>query len=170
VDIYWKLSNEVAMSPGGTSLGEALVAVIAVATLPVGILTALFVGLVPAAVVFVVGWLFLVPVVAILQDALGEPGPVEEAVSTAMTDAVSEAASEATSGRSPSGNSEDPLETLRARYAAGEIDEVEFERKVERLLETEDVDVPEGASLGEDERGAVSTADRADDRRDRDRR
>lgn len=31
----------------------------------------------------------------------------------------------------------DPLERLRDRYAAGEISEAEFDRKVERLLETE---------------------------------
>jgi len=33
---------------------------------------------------------------------------------------------------------EDPLTTLRERYARGEIDDVEFERRVERLVETED--------------------------------
>jgi uncharacterized membrane protein len=36
-----------------------------------------------------------------------------------------------------SGTENDPLESLRARYANGEIDEAEFERRVERLLETE---------------------------------
>lgn len=39
----------------------------------------------------------------------------------------------------------DPLERLRDRYAAGEISEAEFDRKVERLLET-DVDRTPGAS------------------------
>ncbi|MFC7204448.1 SHOCT domain-containing protein [Haloferax namakaokahaiae] len=34
---------------------------------------------------------------------------------------------------------EDALETLRRRYATGELSEAEFERKVERLLETETV-------------------------------
>jgi uncharacterized membrane protein len=32
----------------------------------------------------------------------------------------------------------DPLESLRDRYARGELTEDEFERRVERLLETED--------------------------------
>lgn len=36
---------------------------------------------------------------------------------------------------------EAPLAILRQRYARGEIDEVEFERRVERLLETESLDV-----------------------------
>jgi len=35
---------------------------------------------------------------------------------------------------------EDPLDELRERYASGELTEAEFERKVERLLETEDRD------------------------------
>lgn len=34
---------------------------------------------------------------------------------------------------------EEALETLRNRYARGEIDEVEFERRLEALLETESV-------------------------------
>jgi uncharacterized membrane protein len=33
---------------------------------------------------------------------------------------------------------EDPLETLRDRYARGELTDDEFERKLERLVETED--------------------------------
>ena len=35
---------------------------------------------------------------------------------------------------------EDPLTTLRERYAAGEIDHAEFERRLDRLLETEEID------------------------------
>ena len=35
---------------------------------------------------------------------------------------------------------EDVLETLRNRYARGEIDEAEFERRLEALLETESID------------------------------
>lgn len=39
----------------------------------------------------------------------------------------------------PTGADEEALATLRRRYAAGEIDEGEFEHRVERLLETESV-------------------------------
>jgi uncharacterized membrane protein len=39
----------------------------------------------------------------------------------------------------PAGADEEALATLRRRYAAGEIDEVEFEHRVERLIETESV-------------------------------
>jgi uncharacterized membrane protein len=39
--------------------------------------------------------------------------------------------------RARSADRSDALEELRSRYARGEIDEAEFERRVERLLETE---------------------------------
>ena len=39
--------------------------------------------------------------------------------------------------QSQSHTESDPLESLRERYASGEIDEAEFERRVEQLLETE---------------------------------
>ncbi|WP_262179823.1 SHOCT domain-containing protein [Haloarcula laminariae] len=35
---------------------------------------------------------------------------------------------------------DDPLATLRDRYARGELSDAEFERQVERLLETEDAE------------------------------
>ena len=38
------------------------------------------------------------------------------------------------------GETEDPLETLRNRYARGELTEEEFEEKLDRLLETETID------------------------------
>jgi hypothetical protein len=46
----------------------------------------------------------------------------------------------------PSGTDEQtPLARLRERYTTGEIDEAEFERRVERLLESESVDDAEAA-------------------------
>ena len=52
----------------------------------------------------------------------------------------------------------DALDELRARYARGEIDEAEFERRVERLLETEtDAEAAAYAErrAGERERGTT---------------
>jgi hypothetical protein len=44
----------------------------------------------------------------------------------------------------PTAEDDDALATLRERYARGELTDAEFERQVERLLETEDVTAPPG--------------------------
>lgn len=89
-----------------------LTTLVAVLTLPVGLLTAMFVGVRPAAVVFIVGWLLLVPLIPILGGLLLHGPEAGEA-------------------------SSEPLTELKRRYASGEIGEEEFARRVERLLETE---------------------------------
>ncbi|WP_436931002.1 SHOCT domain-containing protein [Halosimplex halobium] len=61
--------------------------------------------------------------------------------------------------RNRDAETDDALAELRARYAAGEIDDVEFERRVERLLETESVDDAETFL-------ATETEDRERDRAD----
>lgn len=133
--------------------------IVAVATLPLGILAAVSLGLFEAFVVFVVGWLFLVPVLAIVLETLGllegdddADDAIEDAVEQRVADSIAGAAdgvapADADGTASPTGSDEDPLETLRERYARGEIDDVEFERKLERLIETEDVEVPPEVSL-----------------------
>jgi len=96
----------------------------AVVTLPVGVLTALFLGFLPAAVVFVIGWFLLTPLLIIGGEEL-VPLLRERQTATATATEVPE---------------EDPLEELKHRYARGEIDDLEFERRVERLVELDDVD------------------------------
>jgi len=109
----------------------------AVVTLPVGILAALFVGLPVAVAVFVVGWLLLVPATAILfppemVTGPGVPEDIDEMVEEEIRQSLGESRSE--------GERFDPIEELRQRYARGEIDEMELERGLEALLETEGVD------------------------------
>jgi len=68
---------------------------------------------------------------------------------TAMDETV-QGAMEGTeeSGTGDGESAPDPLATLRERYASGEIDESEFERRLERLVATEDVP-PEAVSAVE---------------------
>lgn len=123
---------------------DTLVEVVAVATLPVAALAAIFLGGDAAGVVAIVGWLLLVPLLSVLSDHvdLSSDAAAESATETAETDAADNA-----------------LQRLRKRYAAGELDDVEFERKLERLLETEDVEVPDHVRLDESADEASTTAE-----------
>lgn len=105
-------------------------------------LTSLFAVLLPGALeplipaTFILGFFVIIPLVLLL----GEDFPLVESEDAAATAAAAE----------------DPLETLRERYATGEIGEEEFERRLDRLLETE-------------EPGARIDADRRDSRDRRER-
>lgn len=134
-------------------LFDTLVAITAVATLPIGLLAGLFLGLTEAAVVFVIGWLLLTPVFGILSGQYGglDPDEVEQWTT------VAERARTLQDDGEPSTDEETPLETLRERYARGEIDESEFEQQIERLVATEEIP-PEAATLLEsDEDGSPDT-------------
>lgn len=62
-------------------------------------------------------------------------------------------------------NNREALETLRARYAAGELTDEQFERKLERLLETETLeDVAQYHESDSDPTGHAREDVRADDR------
>jgi len=122
---------------------EALVEVVAVATLPAAALAAIFVGGNAAGVVAIVGWLLLVPLLSVLSDHVDFSSDAEEASVTEPADTES---------------TDDALQRLRERYAAGELDDVEFERKLERLLETEDLEVPDHVTLEETTDDAAATA------------
>ncbi|AHF98713.1 hypothetical protein HALLA_07450 [Halostagnicola larsenii XH-48] len=84
------------------------------------------------------------------------------------SDSSTDAATEETDRR-PSGttepNNREALETLRARYAAGELTDEQFERKLERLLETETLeDLEQRRGSGSDSTGRVGEDSPADDR------
>lgn len=103
------------------NLREELTGVLAILVLGVG-LADLFLNVVPGVpfwAIFAIGYAVVLPLVAI---ALGEGEDEPE------TDRSSD----------PDGSTETPLDRLKRRYAEGEIDEAEFERRLERLLETGD--------------------------------
>ena len=108
------------------NLREDLTGVLAVLILGLG-LADLFLNLIPGVdfwVIFVVGYAVVLPLVAI---ALGED---EEDHGTHRDEDDGR-------GRADEGG-ESPLERLKRRYAGGELSDEEFERRLERLLETED--------------------------------
>ena len=55
----------------------------------------------------------------------------------------------------PASEDDDALATLRNRYARGELTEAEFERQVERLLETEDTETARDLSRSDSTRAGV---------------
>jgi len=113
----------------------------------------------------IVGFVVCLPLVGILGDRLpfvaaeGEDG-VE---ATAASDSLGEPRESDAPGEPD--EPDDQVAALRERYTRGEIDEAEFERRLEALLETEDLDTAPGTS-GEDvtERDRTSDRERATDR------
>ena len=59
----------------------------------------------------------------------------------------------------PSKEADDALAALRERYARGELDEAEFEARVEHLLETESVEDADGLFNSDDSAGIDSSTD-----------
>jgi len=130
------------MNDGSRSYtGAASLLVLAVA------FTGLFLGVENWWVAFVVGYGAVVPLIAMLT---GEDEESEEAehIADATTDDRARDRTDASDSKS------DALDTLRERYARGELSEQQFEAKLERLLETETL---------EDAREDVERRDRTDD-------
>jgi uncharacterized membrane protein len=104
------------------NLRDELTGVVALVVLGVGLADIWFPWLVPGIpfwVVFVIGFAVVLPLVAI---AVGE---TDEATADVEPDP----------GRTDEAA---PLDRLKRRYAEGELTDEEFERRLERLLETED--------------------------------
>lgn len=81
-------------------------------------------------IVFVVGFAGVLPMalgaVKLYQSSEDDPAPATDA--------------DAGTGSTSGDDTADALETLRERYARGELTEVEFERRVEKLVGTESVE------------------------------
>ncbi|MEF8779383.1 MAG: SHOCT domain-containing protein [Haloferacaceae archaeon] len=82
------------------------------------------------------GYVVVVPLVAVV---LGSEEDREEWLDgwTRREDATREETAETAKSGRDGRSGETPLERLRRRYAEGELTEEQFERKLERLLETE---------------------------------
>lgn len=109
-------------------------------------------------VALLLGYLVVVPIVALLYgDELDRKEWWDDWVGDMLywydesdleTDADGDGDGSAHAGEGPSGtaadssvtSTRDALETLRDRYAAGELTDEQFERKLDRLLETETVE------------------------------
>ncbi|AFO56133.1 MULTISPECIES: SHOCT domain-containing protein [Natrinema] len=104
-----------------------------------------------------VGYIAVVPIVELLFDETpaddrerNAPATdeIEQDRGTTPTDAVT--------------NDHDALETLRERYAAGELTDAQFERKLERLLDTETL--ADARERAREQRQPARTVDRERER------
>lgn len=100
---------------------------------------ALFAGFEYFFLVWILGFVVLVPLVSILTDG-AMPSSLEDDWWTA-TESERTSASQETADTTRS--TQDALTTLRERYARGDLTDEQFDRKLTRLLET---DTPENAA------------------------
>lgn len=114
----------------GEGFLETLPAIIAVLTLGLGVTAAITGAGELAGVIFVVGWLLLTPLSAILADTK-QVRSLASRLSWSSSEHGAETAAD---------EREAALEALKQRYARGEIDEAEFERRTALLLENETLD------------------------------
>lgn len=128
-------------------LRENAVGIASMLVLGLGLL-ALFAGFDLFWVVFVIGFAVVVPIVATLygdedersewwneewQDGWGSNSNRERN----RSERHEQASTDQEIGRDEGETTDTPLETIRRRYARGELTDAQFERKLELLLETE---------------------------------
>jgi uncharacterized membrane protein len=107
-----------------------LVATIAILSLGIAMLAgAAGLGNVLAPVSIILGWFILAPLVALLGSELPMIESPEDETEADATDTAEPTV--------------DPVEQLRERYARGELTDSEFERRLDRLLETESLSAKE---------------------------
>ncbi|WP_276258698.1 SHOCT domain-containing protein [Haloglomus litoreum] len=120
-------------------LAEAFLPTVAV-TVTAAVVISAILGTGLTTLVAAVGYLLLVPLAAFLQEPLvtmvRDDDPVDEQQAA--------------------------LDRLRDRYASGEIDELEFERRLERLLETETVEDAAARGRRDVDRGGATAPERGE--------
>jgi hypothetical protein len=124
-------------------IGETATELLTMLILGLGFLD-LFLGVVPGVefwMIWVIGFAVVLPIVAILLD-VDDEGADRSDASTAEVDGEGRRdRADPDEGRDDS--TRDAIETLRDRYARGDLTDEQFERKLDRLLET---DSPESAA------------------------
>jgi len=110
-----------------------LMVIFAIVTVPRAIAAYESLGLGEAVWVFAVGWLFLTPAAGVLAGYVPNPIDVIDRKLRQDEQPTSESDTSSKDHEQPT----DPVETLRRRYAEGDIDEQKFEQRIETLLETE---------------------------------
>ncbi|WP_256391017.1 SHOCT domain-containing protein [Natronoarchaeum rubrum] len=137
-------------------VAEKLWLVVAIVTLPLTSLVAVSGAVLPEVLaellvtsIPIVGWFLLTPLLLFFGEEIADwlVGTDADTV-----DADGE----------PADRSDDPVESLKRRYAAGEIGEAEFERRLDRLLSQGDGEATvdgRDAPLSDDRAGELSTED-----------
>lgn len=135
----------------------------AVVTVPVALLALFNAGVVTAIEILVTGLLLLVPLSAILAWVVLDLSPVdlpgglcERSVDLpgVTVGAGSASGADSLDAAGPAADEDRSVALLRERFARGEIDQAEFEQRLDRLVETEDATVdrrPDAGSVQRDQ-------------------
>ncbi|MGB9954523.1 SHOCT domain-containing protein [Haloarcula marismortui] len=111
-----------------------LVATIVIVSTGISMLAAVVgLGNILAPASIILGWFILAPLVGLLGSKLPMVEPPEGEPETDDGDTTI-----------PSESAVDPVDQLRERYARGELTDSEFERRLDRLLETEPLSANSG--------------------------